>query len=49
MDNHIDFVENTYNSLKAPLQFVKDKVNMITGGRKENYLLSKIKIQIKLI
>ena len=36
MNTHIDFVENTYSSLKAPLQFVKDKVSLITGIQKSN-------------
>ena len=36
MDTHIDFVENAYSSLKAPLQFVKDKVSLITGIHKSN-------------
>ena len=36
MNTHIDFVEKTYTSLKAPLQFVKDKVSLITGIQKSN-------------
>ena len=36
MDSHIGFVEQTYSSLKAPLQFVKDKVSFLTGNQKEN-------------
>ncbi len=36
MNTHIDFVEKTYTSLKAPLQFVKDKVSLITGIQKNN-------------
>lgn len=36
MSTHIDFVENTYSSLKSPLQFVKDKVSLITGIQKSN-------------
>lgn len=26
MDGHIDFVENTYDGLKMPLEYVKNKV-----------------------
>ena len=31
MDNHISFVENTYDTLKKPIDFVKDKVNYLTN------------------
>tara|TARA_Y100000114_G_C11736714_1_gene316590 strand:+ start:772 stop:993 length:222 start_codon:yes stop_codon:yes gene_type:complete len=30
MDNHISFVEATYETLKKPLDFVKEKVNYLT-------------------
>ena len=30
LNNHIDFVEDTYDSLKAPLNFVKDTVKKLT-------------------
>ena len=36
MDTHIDFVEDAYSSLKAPLQCVKDQVSLITGIHKSN-------------
>ena len=32
MDKHIDFVENTYESLRHPLSYFKAKVEMITGS-----------------
>ena len=31
MDNHISFVENTYDTLKKPIDFVKEKVNYLTN------------------
>ena len=30
-ENHIDFVENTYDTFKTPLFFVKDKINNLLG------------------
>jgi archaellum component FlaC len=27
MDRHIDFIDNTYNSLKAPLEYISDSFN----------------------
>lgn len=35
MDEHIHFVENTYDALRAPLGYVKDKFNFLTGNEKE--------------
>ena len=32
MDNHINFVENTYDKFKTPLNFVADKVNHLIGN-----------------
>ena len=32
MDNHINFVENTYSTLKYPLDFMKTKINSLTGA-----------------
>lgn len=34
LDNHINFVEGTYDTLKAPLDFITRKVNLLSG-RKE--------------
>lgn len=31
MDNHISFVENTYDTLRKPLDFVKEKVNYLSS------------------
>lgn len=31
MDDHIVFIEHTYDKLRAPLDFVKDKFNTIMG------------------
>ena len=31
MDNHISFVEKTYSSLKVPLNYLKTRVEYITG------------------
>lgn len=30
-ENHIDFIENTYDTFKNPLFFVKDKINNLIG------------------
>jgi hypothetical protein len=32
LDDHIDFVENTYDTLKYPLNFIKDTINTFTGN-----------------
>lgn len=32
MDNHIDFVENTYETLKKPLNYITDRVNRMSIG-----------------
>ena len=31
MDEHISFVETTYDTLRKPLDFVKEKVNYLTS------------------
>lgn len=31
MDDHIDFVENTYDNLKHPINFAKSKIERIMG------------------
>ena len=31
MDNHIGFVEDTYDTLRVPLDFVRSKFNYLTG------------------
>tara|TARA_B100000575_G_C23140764_1_gene663762 strand:+ start:3784 stop:4062 length:279 start_codon:yes stop_codon:yes gene_type:complete len=35
MGNHIDFVENVYNNVKHPLNFVCNKFNYLIGEQKE--------------
>ena len=32
MGSHIDFVENVYTTVKAPLTYVCSKINGLTGG-----------------
>ena len=32
LEDHIDFVETTYDTLKSPLNFVKDRINSFTGS-----------------
>lgn len=32
MSEHIDFVENTYNVLREPLNYIKNKFDSITGA-----------------
>ena len=34
MDDHINFVENTYSTLKAPLDYMKMKVDGLIGTKK---------------
>jgi hypothetical protein len=36
LDEHIDFVESTYNGLKYPLNFIKDSINSLTGRQITN-------------
>ena len=38
LEDHIDFVETTYDTLKSPLNFVKDKINAITGSKTRRQL-----------
>jgi archaellum component FlaC len=37
-ENHIDFVENTYETFKSPLFFIKDKINQFIGVETPNKL-----------
>lgn len=39
MDNHIDFVEDTYDNLKHPLNFAKSKIERIMGYSEDPKLL----------
>ena len=45
MDNHIDFIENTYNILKNPLTIFSSTLNRITGNTYEDTSLPDIKIK----
>jgi hypothetical protein len=31
MDDHIDFVENSYSIIRGPLNYIKDKINLLNG------------------
>ena len=33
MGEHIDFIENVYETVKAPLSFICDKVNIFSGNQ----------------
>ena len=39
MDDHIDFVEDTYDNLKHPINFAKSKIERIMGYSTEENLL----------
>jgi len=32
MESHIDFIENTYNVVRTPLNYIKNKVECIMGN-----------------
>jgi len=37
MNDHIEFVEKTYSTLRSPLEYMKNKLNFIQGrGDQEN-------------
>ena len=38
LEEHIDFVESTYDILKSPLNFVKDRINSFTGSTNRRQL-----------
>ena len=38
MGNHIDFVENTYETVRSPLTFITNRINQIRGIEKYNDL-----------
>ncbi len=33
MDDHIDFVEHSYSIIRGPLNYIKDKINLLNGFR----------------
>ena len=33
MESHINFIETTYNTVRAPLNYIKNRVELIIGGR----------------
>jgi hypothetical protein len=38
MNNHINFVENTYNRVRIPLNYIKNKIEIIMGASNNNEL-----------
>ena len=46
MDNHIGFVEGVYGTLRRPLDFLTNQVNIISGNSTESLPPTRIK-QIK--
>jgi hypothetical protein len=38
MNNHINFVENTYNRVRIPLNYIKNKIEIIIGASNNNEL-----------
>jgi len=42
MSGHIDFVESVYTTVRSPLSYICSKVNRLTGGGKENLVLTDI-------
>jgi len=38
LENHIDFIEKTYESLYTPLTFIKNSVSRMVGTSKEKEL-----------
>jgi len=30
-DTHVDFIEETYSTLRSPLNYIKNKVNLLMG------------------
>lgn len=39
MGNHIDFIENVYENVKAPLGYINNRVKYIIGRNNKNYHL----------
>lgn len=37
MTDHIDFVENVYDSIKSPFYYLMDKVNLLNSNRMIQY------------
>ena len=31
MDDHVDFVEHSYSIIRGPLNYIKDKINLLNG------------------
>jgi hypothetical protein len=38
LDNHIDFIENTYDSLVYPINYLKNSINRISGNQTKDLL-----------
>jgi archaellum component FlaC len=43
LDRHIDFVENTYESLLQPLNYMKNTINRISGNENKELISLKNK------
>ena len=43
MNNHIDFIEETYTTLQTPLNYVKNKVEYLMGYNNDSKSLPTIK------
>lgn len=46
MDDHINFVEETYQTLRSPLDFVKSQINYMTGNTTNSGSLPQLKDKI---
>ena len=42
-DTHVDFIEETYSTLRSPLNYIKNKVNCLMGYSSINKDLPQIK------
>ena len=49
MDSHVDFVNNVYAKVEAPLNFVCEKFNSILGSTKETQELQEMQEPTMLI
>jgi len=41
MSNHIDFVDKVYDTVKSPLNFMCNKINILSGNDNNNSLTDK--------
>ena len=40
MDSHINFIEETYDTLRSPIDFMKNKINLFIGSSSDKELPS---------